>query len=269
MLQEVIMSIEDIERAFLHRPALMPYFPLGYPDCETSLDIIEAIARAGADLIELGLPFSDPLADGPTIQRAAQIALRNGMTVARGLEMAATLRRRGVRTPFMLMSYYNPLLAYGLDRVVTDAAKAGIDGLIVPDLPPEEAGEADELCTNHDLALIYFLAPTSTEERMAWVTARARGFIYIVSLTGVTGAREHLPHGLSGFVQRVRSLARCPLAVGFGISTPRQVEMVGRVADGVIVGSALVEAAGGEDAVRAASAFVEAMRSAADVTVRL
>ena len=255
------MPLANIKLAFEHRPALMPYFPLGYPDPDISLDVIEAIVEAGADLVELGLPFSDPLADGPVIQHATQVALQNGMTVARGLRMTAELRRRGVSTPFLLMSYFNPLLAYGLPRLAADATEAGADGLIVPDLPIEEAEELDALCAEHDLALIYFIAPTSTPERIALVARRARGFIYVVSLTGITGARDHLPADTSEFVNRIKAMTGCPLAVGFGISTPEQAAAIGRIADGIIVGSALVQAASNGHAAETAGAFVRSLRA--------
>ncbi len=258
------MPLTNIERAFDHRPALMPYFPLGYPDPESSLGVVEAIVRSGADLVELGLPFSDPLADGPVIQHATQVALQHGMTVARGLRMAAELRRRGVAVPFLLMSYFNPLMAYGLSQIVTDAAEAGADGFIVPDLPAEESGELDTLCAEHNLALIYCLAPTSTPARIARVARRARGFIYLVSLTGVTGARDHLPADVTAFVSRIKRMTDCPLAVGFGISTPEQAATIGRVADGVIIGSALVKAAGSGNAAASAGALVRSLREGMD-----
>jgi tryptophan synthase alpha chain len=221
--------------------ALMPYFTLGYPDRRSCLQIVEAIAP-DSDLLELGVPFSDPLADGPTIQRSTQIALKNGTTTAVCLEIVHALRGRGITTPALLMGYYNPILAYGPERYVRDAAAAGADGFIVPDLPPEEAGELDELAQTAGLALIHFLAPTSSDERIAAVAARAQGFIYLVSLTGVTGARQALPAELATFVGRVRQHTSLPLAVGFGISTPEQAAAVGRIADGVIVGSALISA---------------------------
>src|SRR5512137_1887356 len=145
--------------------ALMPYFPLGFPDAVTSLDVITAMSKAGADAFEIGLSFSDPLADGPVIQHATQVALENGITVKRSLEMIAELRSRGVAQPFLVMGYYNPILAYGLERFVDEAAAAGADGFIVPDLPPEEADDLDRLCREHGLGLIYFLAPTSTDTR--------------------------------------------------------------------------------------------------------
>jgi tryptophan synthase alpha chain len=195
-------------------------------------------------LFELGIPFSDPLADGPTIQRAAQVALDQGITVARSLEMVAELRRRGIRQPFLLMGYANPFLQFGLDRLVAEAAQAGANGFIVPDLPYEEASEFEKLCAQHDMALIYLLAPTSSSDRILAVAARSQAFLYLVSLTGVTGARTSLPANLADFVSRVRKLcpADLPVAVGFGISTSEQAADVGRLADGVIIGSAFVNA---------------------------
>ncbi|MCB8983109.1 MAG: tryptophan synthase subunit alpha [Ardenticatenaceae bacterium] len=241
--------------------ALMPYFTLGYPDRQTSLDVVAAIAP-DSDLLELGVPFSDPLADGPTIQHSTQVALENGTTVRGCLEMLAELRQRGVETPIMLMGYYNPILAYGVKNYVRDAAAAGADGFIVPDLPPEEAGELEEAAARTGTALIHFLAPTSSPARIANVAERAQGFIYLVSLTGVTGARTAVQSDLAAFVARVRQQASVPLAVGFGISTPQQAAQIGGMADGVIVGSALInavdQAAG--DKPGAAAAFVQTLR---------
>lgn len=259
-------GIERIEQAFAKargagRAALMPYFTLGYPTPDASLEVVAAIARAGADLIELGVPFSDPLADGPTIQRSTQVALAQGMTAAGCLALAARLRQRGVNQPLLFMGYYNPLLAYGIASFARAAAEVGVDGVIIPDLPPEESGELDEACLQHGLALIYLLAPTSTPERIAAVAARARGFIYLVSLAGVTGARAELPADLRAFITRVRAATDLPLAVGFGISTPEQAAAVGQLADGVIVGSALiqaVEAAG----TPAAAGFIQELSAA-------
>ena len=242
--------------------ALMPYFTLGYPDIETSLDIIEAMAEHG-DLIELGVPFSDPLADGPTVQHSTQVALENGVTVAGCMEMVRQLRERGVTTPACFMGYYNPILAYGLERFVHDARAAGVQGLIVPDLPPEEAGELKQTCDEAGLAYIYFLAPTSDQSRIKQVTAQAGGFIYLVSLTGVTGARSSLHANLEAFIDRVRAHTTIPLAVGFGISTPEQTAAVGALADGVIVGSALINAVNAaSDKPAAAANFTESLRSA-------
>jgi tryptophan synthase alpha chain len=243
--------------------ALMPYFTLGYPDAATSLDIIEAIAPY-SDLLELGVPFSDPLADGPTVQHSTQVSLENGTTTAGCLEMVRALRRRGVQTPVMLMGYVNPILAYGQANYVRDAVDAGVDGFIVPDLPPEEAEELDSLTAEAGLSLIHFLAPTSNPSRIDRVTARARGFIYLVSVTGVTGARSQVHTDLAGFVNRVRAKTAVPLAVGFGISTPAQAAKVGALADGVIVGSALINAtnAVAEDKAGTAVKFVKSLREA-------
>lgn len=244
------------------RAALMPYYTLGYPDRATSLDIIATIA-ADSDLLELGVPFSDPLADGPTIQHSTQVSLEHGTTLAGCLEMVRELRHRGIRTPVLLFGYYNPFLAYGLDTLARDARDAGAQGFIVPDLPPEEAAELEEAVTRYGLAYIHFLAPTSSSRRIDAVTGRAKGFIYLVSVTGVTGARSNLQTDLAGFIERVRARTGVPLAVGFGISTPEQAASIGRLADGVIVGSALINAVDRNESDRpgAAAAFVRSLRN--------
>lgn len=264
-----ILHIEETFSALRARgrAAFMPYFTAGYPDFTASLEIITAAAHSGANLIEVGIPFSDPLADGPTIQHSTQAALSQGMSVLRCLELVAGLRLRGVHQPLLLMGYYNPILAFGLSGFVAAAAGAGADGLIVPDLPLEEAGELERACGRAGLALVYLLAPTSTPERARRIAGRSQGFLYLVSLTGVTGAREALPPDLGDFIARTREAARLPLAVGFGISRPEQAREVGRLADGVIVGSALVreiEAAleKGADPVQAVSDFVSAFCAA-------
>jgi tryptophan synthase alpha chain len=245
-----------------NRAGLMPYFTLGYPDPATSLDVVEAIAQAGADLIELGFPFSDPLADGPTIQHSTQVALEQGVNAAQCVEMVAELRARGVTQPFMLMGYTNPILAFGAERFVAESTAAGIDGFIVPDLPPEEGAEIEAACQAHGRALVYLLAPTSPPERIELLAGHTTGFLYLVSLAGVTGARDALPPHLADFVQRVRAVARTPLAMGFGISTPEQARAVGQLVDGVIVGSALIKAAGqSTDPTKAAADFVHDLRT--------
>ncbi len=241
------MGITKIAAAFAtarsqDRAALMPYYTLGYPDAATTVAVLQAIAAAGADLIELGIPFSDPLADGPTIQRSSQIALAQGITVAGCLELTARLRQGGVSQPLLLMGYVNPMLSYGATRFVADAAAAGADGLIVPDLPIEEAGEIAAACAAHDLALIYLAAPTTADDRLTRLAEATTGFLYLVSVTGVTGVRAELPADLAAFVGRARGVARTPLAVGFGIATPAQAHAVSQMADGVIVGSALINA---------------------------
>jgi tryptophan synthase alpha chain len=214
-------------------------------------------------MIELGIPFSDPLADGPTIQHSSQVALEQSTSVRRCLEMTADLRTRGVSQPVLLMGYYNPILSYGIARFVEEAAQAGADGLIVPDLPPEEASELEAHCRARQLALVFLVAPTSTPERLRLVAAHSTGFLYLVSLTGVTGAQLQVSSDLEAFIARVRLVTGLPLAVGFGISTPQQASQVGRLAEGVIVGSALIRAAGqGDRPAEAAGAFVESYKAA-------
>lgn len=245
-------GIEHIRAAFAqaraeNRAAFMPYLPVGYPDLPTSLDLFQALAEAGADLIEVGVPFSDPLADGPTIQAATQQALAQGVSPVNCIDAVRTLRRRGVATPLMLMGYVNPIFAYGAEAYVADAAAAGADGLIIPDLPPDEAEEVEAACRRNGLAMIYLVAPTSTEERIALAAGHSTGFIYLVSVTGITGARNDLPPHLAEFIARVRRQSELPLAVGFGIGTPAQAAAVAAIADGVVVGSALVKLAGGDE----------------------
>ncbi len=245
------------------RAALMPYFTLGYPDQASCLDIVQAISQAGADLIELGVPFSDPLADGPTIQNSTQIALQQGTTTRRCLEMVAELRSRGVNQPFFLMGYYNPILNFGVSHYLEAARSAGADGLIVPDVPVEEAAELETACGSNRLALVYLLAPTSTNERSRRIAAHTSGFLYLVSLTGVTGARKTLDANLEGFIHRARQVAHTPVGVGFGISTPEQAQKVGQMADGIIVGSALIAAVGqAKEPCRAAASFVRSLKAA-------
>ncbi len=261
-----------IENAFKNKPIFMPYFPLGYPDLETSIDVIEALANSGADLIEVGLSFSDPLADGPVVQQATQIALEKGITVKKSLGAVAELRKRGVDIPLVLMGYYNPMLAYGLEKFIRDAKEAGADGFIVPDLPMEEAEEFQSLLGDAStsptarlsaLPLIQMLAPTSPNERMEMIARNAKGFIYLVSVTGVTGARTSIPEGLGELIQRVREHTSAPVCVGFGIGTPEQARAVGKMADGVIVGTACVRTIGGsETPVESAKQFAAEFRSA-------
>ncbi|MEZ4672866.1 MAG: tryptophan synthase subunit alpha [Caldilineaceae bacterium] len=231
--------------------AFMPYHAMGYPDRATTLEVIKALADTGADLFEIGIPHSDPLADGPTVQTATYTAIMNGTTVKDCLAMMRELRDAGVETPFCAMTYYNPLFAYGIEKFVEDAVAAGVDGLIVPDLPPEEAEDVVVACRDAGLATIFLLAPTSTEERIKLIARHSSGFIYLVSVTGTTGMRTELPPDLKNFVQRVRKHTDLPLAIGFGIGTKEQAAAVAELADGVIVGSAVVKAAGSENGVTA------------------
>jgi tryptophan synthase alpha chain len=250
------------------RCVLIPYFMCGYPTARQSIAAVLAAAESGADLIELGIPFSDPLADGATIQHAGHVALEGGMTVAGCLEIARQVAERST-TPLILMGYYNPLLAYGLERFCAEAAAAGVCGLIVPDLPPEEATPLQEQARLYGLALIFLIPPTTPEERIAAIieTAAAgpRGFIYCVSLSGVTGERATLPPHLQSFIERVRRYAapyELPLVVGFGLSRPEHIAEVAHYADGAVIGSALVSLldrhAEGEQA-SAVSAYVRAL----------
>ena len=220
--------------------ALIAYLTVGYPDIETTRKAASLLSDSGVDIIELGIPFSDPLADGATIQKASYQALRQGVTPQVCLEVASRLRRE-IATPLVFMTYYNPVFNYGLETFCRDCAGAGINGLIIPDLPPEEGNELEAAARQHNLDLIYLLAPTSPAERIATIAERSRGFIYLVSLAGVTGARQTLPPELESFIRRVRQKAGQPLCVGFGISSPEQAGRVARVADGVIVGSRLIQ----------------------------
>ena len=249
-----------IESAFKNKPIFMPYFPLGYPDLNTSIDVIEALAKNGADLIEVGLSFSDPLADGPVIQQATQIALEKGITVKKSLTAVAELRKRGVSIPLILMGYYNPMLAYGLEKFVQDAKDVGADGFIIPDLPAEESKEFGDVAG--DMPLIPMLAPTSSPERMEMIARNAKGFIYLVSVTGITGERKSLAEGLGELIAQVREHTSAPVCVGFGIGTPEQAREVGKMADGVIVGTACVKTIGGSQTpVEAAKQFAAKFRS--------
>ncbi len=243
------------------RQALILYLTVGFPERESALDLVPRLIDAGADIIELGVPFSDPIAEGVTIQGATQQALKNGITVRYCLETVRTLRERGVEAPLLLMGYLNPLLRYGVEQFCADAAAAGLDGLILPDLPPEEAGEIDAACRKHGLDLIMFVAPTSTPDRIAHVAEHASGFIYCVSTKGVTGARAALPPELPAFVQRVRRQTQMPIAVGFGISQPDHARQVAKIADGVIIGSKLIDVVAQHGDV---DGFVRSMRAAMD-----
>lgn len=219
---------------------LIAYVTVGYPALETTLDIVPIMAESGCDIVELGIPFSDPLADGTTIQEASFQALQVGVTPQTCLNVAARIREQ-TDVPLAFMTYYNPVFHYGLEAFCQACSQAGVDGLIVPDLPPDESASLDEAALNNGLDLIFLLTPASTTERIRLVVEKSRGFIYMVSLLGVTGARESLPSGLGDFIGRVRQETTKPLCVGFGISTPEQAQQVGQLADGIIVGSRLVQ----------------------------
>lgn len=221
------------------RPLLMPYAMGGYPDPASCLEIVRTYLKGGADLVEIGIPFSDPLADGPVIQGASQVALRQGLRPADVLDLAGTATREGVRV--VLLSYLNTILAWGPESFFARCGEQGVMGVVVPDLPVEEAAGLQASARAHGVDVILLAAPTSTDARLARIAAAASGFIYCVSTTGVTGARSSLRKDLPAFVARIRRHTSLPLAVGFGVSTVEQAEEVAGYADGVIIGSALVE----------------------------
>ena len=242
------------------RSALITYLTLGYPSPSATLELMPALQAGGADIIELGVPFSDPVADGPTIQRSSHAALQAGVTLPECLRLATRLRQAGVTVPLLFMGYYNPIYGYGLQAYVRDCATAGIDGLIVADLPLEEAGPLAEACESKGLALVFLVAPTSGEERIARIAAATRGFLYVVSRLGTTGTESRLSEELKDRLTLVRRYATTPVAVGFGISRPEQVCALAPHADGIIVGSALVDRAReGPDALRH---YVASLRAA-------
>jgi tryptophan synthase alpha chain len=226
------------------RGVLIPYFMCGFPSAEQSIELILAAVEGGADIIELGIPFSDPLADGATIQHAGHVALERGMTINGCMEIARQVAARS-SIPLLFMGYYNPILSYGIERFCATAKANGINGIIVPDLPSEEADPLQEAAQQHGLMLIFLLPPTTPNERIETIVARTRkgpgGFIYCVSLSGVTGSRKELPPHLRSFIKHVRSYAKeIPLAIGFGLTTPEHIAQVRTYAEGAVVGSALV-----------------------------
>ncbi|MFC2002672.1 tryptophan synthase subunit alpha [Chloroflexota bacterium] len=243
--------------------ALIPYVTVGYPSIEATLEVVPLLASSGCDIVELGIPFSDPLADGATIQKASFHALQNGVTPQLCLDVARQLSQK-VETPLVFMTYFNPVFSYGLEAFCNACARSGIDGLIIPDLPAEESSELEAITPRHNLDLIYLLAPTSTEGRIRLVAERSRGFIYLVSVTGVTGARKALPADLAAFVARVKQVASQPVCVGFGISTPEQAREVAQIADGVIVGSRIIQLMEADDNFISVANFIKGLRRALD-----
>ena len=243
------------------RKAIVLYITAGFPDVEKSMAIAKCIAQAGADIIEIGVPFSDPLADGPTIQRSSFHALKHNVTLDTCLDMLRRLRKDGLDTPIVFMGYYNPLLQYGPERFVMDASKAGLDGLIVADMPTEEVAPLAKVCNPKSIHVIPLLAPTSTDERIAAACKSARGFVYCVSLTGVTGARTGLSANIAPLVERIRKHTSLPVLIGFGVSTREHVKAVNGVADGAVIGSALINAIEKAKDGQEAKAAVEFVRS--------
>ncbi|MBI2267400.1 MAG: tryptophan synthase subunit alpha [Armatimonadetes bacterium] len=221
------------------RRALIPYVTAGFPDDGTCFSILREMAQAGADLIEIGIPFSDPIADGAVIQQTSQWALERGVRLKDVFALAGRLSEH-TRIPIVLMGYYNSLLQYGLDKFVHRASLDGVRGLIVPDLPPEEAEDLRAVGEKHSVGLVHLCAPTSSPERIRLLGEKTSGFLYLVSVTGVTGIRERLPQELPEFIRRVRKNTSSPICVGFGISSPKQAQEAASAADGVIIGSAFL-----------------------------
>ncbi len=219
--------------------AFIPFITAGDPDLETTIRLVTSLENAGSHLVELGIPFSDPVADGPTIQRSSERALRHGYRLADYLEAVKEIRRRS-EIPLILFSYFNPVLQYGLEKLAADARTAGVDGILVTDITPEEGREYCDCMERHGLDTVFLIAPTSNEERIARIVACCRGFIYLVSRAGVTGVQSSLSESVVPMLSRVRLQAQIPIAVGFGISQPEHVQAVWRVADGAVVGSAIV-----------------------------
>jgi tryptophan synthase alpha chain len=247
------------------RKAFIAFITAGDPDLKTTEDLVKAFEGAGVDIIELGIPFSDPLADGPTIQASFYRALKKGTTVKKILGTVKRVRQK-TSMPIALMSSYNPILRFGEEKFVKVCADAGVDGLIIPDLPPEEAGNLRKLAQRYDIATIFFVAPTSTDERIKSNTKASSGFIYYVSLTGVTGTQKAVARSVVKHIEHIKRFTKKPVCAGFGISTPQQVKDIGRAADGVIVGSAIVKAIeqnkGSRDLVEKVSRYVRSLCAA-------
>jgi tryptophan synthase alpha chain len=220
--------------------AFIPYIMAGDPSLEKTKEVVLLFEECGADIVELGVPFSDPMADGPTIQRAAERALQNGVTLRKVVSFVREMRQL-TQIPLVLMTYYNPVFKYGLEAFVADAVDAGVDGVIIPDLPPDEADDLMKLSRKSGLDTIFLLAPTSTEERIKKVARSASGFIYYVSITGITGSGLLLDGSMETLLSNIRKHTEKPIAVGFGVSKPREAGEVAHVADGVIIGSAIIK----------------------------
>ena len=248
------------------RAGLVTFTMMGDPDIETSFAILEGLADAGADIIEIGSPFTDPMADGPVIQRAGQRALKAGITLTGTLDLVRRFRARDDATPLVLMGYYNPIYIYGVERFLGDALAVGLDGMIVVDLPPEEDGELCRPALDAGLSFVRLVAPTTDEARLPAVLTNTSGFVYYISITGITGAAGAAADATGAAVARLRRHTALPVAVGFGIKTPEQAAEVARVADGVVVGSALVAAI--EEGLDAAGGATPACRDNALALVR-
>ena len=261
MLNRIDAKLTNIKDS--SNTALASFITLGFPDLETSKNIALGLAQSGVDLLELGIPFSDPIADGPIIQKTSFHALKQGVNLKNSLSTINALRIEDTETPIVLLGYFNPFLQYGLSRFVKDASNAGVDGLIVPDLPIEESASLRRLCMKNNLHLIPLLAPTSTEERISQACKHANGFIYCVQVAGVTGARDNLHPGIRDLVEKIRRHTELPVLVGFGISTREHVNEISEFADGSIVGSALLQSIDNSlqgEHVNTAKSFIRGLR---------
>ncbi|MBX2834673.1 MAG: tryptophan synthase subunit alpha [Micavibrio sp.] len=256
------MSRIETTFAALDRPALVTFITGGDPDYETSLEAFKGLAEAGADIIELGMPFTDPVADGPVIQQASERALAAGANMHRTFDMVREFRAENDKTPIVLMGYYNPIVAYGVETFAKTAIESGVDGLIIVDLPSEE-GEALRTALAGQVDLIRLITPVTDEARLDTLLEDASGFLYYVSITGITGAAKASPEGLRPAIEAVKAKTNLPIAIGFGISTPEDAASMGAVADGIVVGSAIVRALN-ESGVDSALATVRALRNALD-----
>lgn len=249
----------------LKRPALIVYITAGYPSLAKTKDLISELEKNGADIIELGVPFSDPMADGPTIQAASQYALKNKVCLKDIIALVKNVRRYS-QVPLVFMTYYNPVFHFGAARFVKAASRAGVDGVIIPDLPPEEASDLIKTSRKCSFSTIFLLAPTSIAKRMKIVSRASTGFIYYVSLTGITGARKKLPLDIKRNVRKIRRIAGKPVCVGFGISGPAQAAGIAGISDGVIVGSAVIKVIQNnlakKDMVKRVGRFVNALSKA-------
>jgi tryptophan synthase alpha chain len=236
------------------------YLTVGYPSLQRTVELASLLSTWGTDIIELGIPFSDPVADGTTIQKADEEALKSGVTPSACLEVAQAIRQK-TNIPLLFMTYYNPIFSFGLPNFCQECEAQKVNGVIVPDLPPEEGEELEGLTSRYGLSLVYLLAPTSSKERIELVARKSRGFIYLISLTGVTGARDSLPDYVEHFVSKVRAKTDKPLYIGFGISSPSQAQRVAQVADGIIVGSHILELVENEGRLKD---FILSLREALD-----
>ncbi len=254
--------MSNIKKAFANGKAFIPFITCGYPDLETTAAVVRAASQNGADLIELGIPFSDPTAEGPVIQAANMEALKGGINTDKIFSFVREIRK-DVKVPMVFMTYANVIFSYGADKFISTCNEIGIDGLILPDLPFEEKGEFLDICRKYDVDLISLIAPTS-ENRIAMIAREAEGFLYIVSSLGVTGTRSEITTDLPSIVKAVRANTNIPCAIGFGISTPEQAKKMASISDGAIVGSAIIKLIGkyGRDAAEPVGAYIKSMKDA-------